>query len=311
MSATPTTSNSQPIIGPLTTEFAQPTYCNFVHVRCDSSNACFLTRDVSCGVDSKAWWGTQCYPSGTGTFTSYTQNGQVMSGPIYSPAVSCPSGYATMTQDGVTDPAIIDCCPSGYTIASNAAYCYSSLSFAMAAWCCTGHLTGELVPITLVQSPSRHFNYNSNGTIVDIGASVYGEPVRLIRGVPISSVSISQPTGSMSNNNGGGSRTSLSGGAIAGIAIGALVFGVLLAAAVFILLRRHQLRRKAQPGNPDSTVPGDGGKAELPGDSGASYVNQHRYGQELDSSPLGVISGAQPVELAANSTQTDATGRTG
>lgn len=136
---------------------------------------------------------------------------------------------------------------------------------------------------------------------------MYGEPVRFVRGTLSSGLSTSQPAESTNRDNSSDSGTSLSGGAIAGIVIGALVFGAVLATAVFMLLRRNRLRKLAAESTSGPSAPSDSGKAELPGDTGGSDENtQHRRPQELDSSPVGALPMAQPVELGTNSIQTNA-----
>jgi hypothetical protein len=121
MVASLTTITSAPAYSPLTTPFTPPSWCsseyNVYYTYSGSTTPYpYLLRDISCGSDGNPVLATECFPPAM-LFPGITAWGADV---VYSPAVGCPAGWRTLSNDGppvsstpgaTTGTRVYACCP--------------------------------------------------------------------------------------------------------------------------------------------------------------------------------------------------------
>lgn len=239
---------------PLTTAFEPPSYCTQSYLSNCQTDAvsgtlpCFVSIYPQAVCDSN---GQACYPPIPGALdNSY----------IYSPGLSCPSGWSTAWKEvrtpGADEETTAHCCPTGLTVTTYGIY---------STWCEGTVTQGEETMIVngLSECPSSTtaFSFGPGADVqltwvnVDSTAmSVSGNAVFTISAEHIallykstdvaaagaSTTSSSGSGGSSGSSGAGGSSSDLSTGAIAGIAIGAAAVGIAAVLALFYLCIRRR-----------------------------------------------------------------------
>ncbi|KAI3392954.1 hypothetical protein diail_4941 [Diaporthe ilicicola] len=266
---------------PLTTAFEPPSYCTQSYLSNCQTDAvsgtlpCFVSIYPEGVCDSN---GQSCYPPIPGNLDNTY---------LYSPGLSCPSGWSTAweevrTPTGEDEETTAHCCPTGLTVTTYGIY---------STWCEGTVTAGEETMIVngLSQCPSSTtaFTFGPDSavqltwadrestTMSVSGAAAFtvsAERVALLyRSSDLTAGGASATSGSDSSSpgsgsSGSGSGSGLSAGAVAGIAIGAAAVGMsaVLAFFWFFLRRRNGVHRHtaAQAAASDAP-PGPGVAAHL------------------------------------------------
>lgn len=266
---------------PLTTAFEPPSYCTNSYLSNCQTDAvsgtlpCFVSVYPEGVCDSN---GQSCYPPVPGVLDNTY---------LYSPGLSCPSGWSTAwkevrTPSGEDEETTAHCCPTGLTVTTYGIY---------STWCEGTVTAGEETMIVngLSQCPSSTTAFtfgpdnavqltwvNVDSTTMSISGNavftVSAERIGLLyrssdltAAAGASATAGSGSSGSNSGSSGSGSSASgsdsgLSTGTVAGIAIGAAAVGIIAVLAFFwFFLRRRNggPRRAVQYGAGDAhTAPG-------------------------------------------------------
>ncbi|KUI66772.1 hypothetical protein VM1G_01898 [Cytospora mali] len=245
---------------PLTTAFEPPSYCTQSYLSNCQTDAvsgtlpCFVSVYPEAVCDSN---GQSCYPPIPGALDNTY---------LYSPGLSCPSGWTTAweevrTPTGEDEETTAHCCPTGLTVTTYGIY---------STWCEGTATQGEQTMIVngLSECPSSTtaFSFGPDAAVdltwVNVDSttmSVSGDAVftvsanrvgLLYRSTDLEAAGASATSGSNSGSGGsssespgkGGSSSGsgLSTGATAGIAIGAAAVGIAAVLALFYLCIRHR-----------------------------------------------------------------------
>ncbi|KAJ0114238.1 hypothetical protein J7T55_010625 [Diaporthe amygdali] len=269
---------------PLTTAFEPPSYCTQSYLSNCQTDAvsgtlpCFVSVYPEGVCDSN---GQSCYPPVPGVLDNTY---------LYSPGLSCPSGWSTAwkevrTPTGEDEETTAHCCPTGLTVTTYGIY---------STWCEGTVTAGEETMIVngLSQCPSSTtaFTFGPDKAIQltwvdresttlsvsgDAVFTVSAERVALLyRSSDMTAAGAAATGGSGSSSSNSGSSSSgssnsgsgLSTGAVAGIAIGAAAVGIfaVLAFFWFFLRRRNGAHRHAPKNVPGDAQPGPGAAHSAP-----------------------------------------------
>lgn len=262
-----TTGLSRSIYGPLTTVFTAPSSCGLPMSSFDGSRAQWW-RGVACVVEQDNAFlmnNPSCWPPANGEFLI---DSPYLQPPLYSPGLSCPSGYwtacnatATISSDQrfyyppVGPETAAGCCPEGYHCleggndnSSPRQACSSQVDegATFVAGTCDGEATSTAtlltVPVVEVVSPSGAATTTSTDPVV------YAPMIQLLwqaSDTATSTTSTSTPSpGSMATNgigSAGASGGGLSAADAAGIGVGGTAVILLaICLGIWAVLRRRR-----------------------------------------------------------------------
>ncbi|ORY11928.1 hypothetical protein BCR34DRAFT_313706 [Clohesyomyces aquaticus] len=313
--------------GPLTTPFAQPSYCTSPFLSpadYSGSSIDYIVRDVTCDPGNVPNLAAACLPGHAVSSTSLLNWMEV----VYSPAAACPIGHESVEQISST----VMCCPSSVTTDSgitlmpayqysmrrnyqitmygDSRYCHSKPAYVSSSTIVFQCAGGRATPVSITILGEETFMpavYSGSRTIVG-NQMVYAMHIDLALdpSLPLTTFTATDqldssrrvPSSAMPRTTSGAADRSgmngLSRGAIAGIVVGAVV----LAASAVLLLVVYQRRKRRITNRPlPPEQPDDASKPELEGDVGMVLGNEQARQEELDATPSKGVHATTPVEL--------------